>query len=545
MNLKRVTIVLFLLFLTAPLSLQAQDVQRLQKEVENLRRELRDIHQRQTALEIRNRELEASNTRLAERLDETESAGSGELETRINRLIGDSELVDGTTVESIANPIKISGESRVRAGWTDGRTFGYKSGAIILGPGLEGAPGAADSLDDDGTFVDARFDLAFDFTFSEDVTTHFELIANGLFDNGQTDHNTGNLDEVDLYQGWILFSNIFDRKEIGARVGRQEIVLGNEFQFGNNDFFGGETFDSTLIWWNDENFRLIFVWAKLGTTNSFNASNHPYNTAGTAFDDDEAYVLYFTLKSIKNHELDLYYAYWNGHMGTTTGTLGNFVGAGFRIYAHLLGARLGGLFPDVAEGLDYNLEVAYETGNLSGTSIDVKGFTAEATVGLTFNEDNLFRLYAMFLFAEGFDGNDSGYVPLFPERHSQINWDDHTARIARWGLTDIVPMINVLALQAGLTFRPQDDWILGLAGIYAWHDEDVTTLGGNSADNIGFEIDLFAEHKLSDQATIGMGLGLFFPDNGAPVGNGAIGSAFIDNEDDVAVLFYLQTRVVF
>ncbi|HGY92137.1 MAG TPA: hypothetical protein ENK43_13285 [Planctomycetes bacterium] len=526
MNLKQVTITLLLFFLVTPLTLRAQDVQRLQQEVEKLRRELRDIHRRQTALEIRNRQLEQSNARLEERVEETELSAAGDLETRINSLIGDSGLVDGTTVESVANPIKISGESRVRAGWTDGRSFGSAG-------------------DDDGTFVDARFNLAFDFTFSEDVTTHFELIANGLFDNGSTDHNTGNLDEVDLYQGWILFSNIFDRKEIGARIGRQEIVLGNEFQFGNNDFFGGETFDSTLIWWNDDNFRLIFVWAKLGTTNSFNASNHPYNTAGTAFDDDEAYVLYFTLKSIKNHELDLYYAYWNGHMGTTTGTLGNFVGAGFRIYAHLFGARLGGLFPDVAEGLDYNLEVAYETGNLSGTSIDVEGFTAEATVGLTFNDDNLFRLYAMFLFAEGFDGNDSGYVPLFPERHSQINWDDHTARIARWGLTDIMPMINVLAVQAGFTFRPRNDWILGLTGIYAWHDENVTTIDGTSADNIGFEVDLFAEHKLSDQATIGFGLGLFFPDDGAPLGNGSIGDAFVGNDDDLAVLFYLQTRVVF
>ncbi len=503
-----------------------QDIHQLQRQVNELRKHLDSIQVKQAALEQKNLELERANARLESRLSQSESRATSSLESRINTLVAESDLVAGTSIESVANPIRISGESRVRAGWTDGRGFGSTG-------------------DDDGTFVDARFNLAFDFQFDDNISTHFELISNGLFDNGSTNHNTGNLDEVDLYQAWILLDGIFGRKEVGARLGRQEIVLGTEFQFGNNDFFGGETFDAAMFWWNDDNFRLFFVWTKLATTNSFNPSNHPYNTAGGAFDDDEAYIVYFTLKTIENHELEIYYAYWNGHLGTTTSTLGNPLGAGFRMYAHLIGGRMGGLFPSVADGLDYNIEIAYETGALSGTSIDVDGVSGEATVGLTLNDDSLFRLYAMFLFAEGFDGNDSGYVPLFPERHSQINWNDHTARIARWGLTDIIPMINVLAIQAGFTFRPRHDWILGLAGIYAWHDENVTTVSGNSADNIGFEIDLFAEHRINDQATVGMGLGLFFPDDGAPVGNGAIGSAFIDNDDDVAILFYLQSRVVF
>ena len=525
MKLQLTTLVLALVC-TGSTAALGQDVHQLQQQVKALRNHLESIQDRQTALELRNLELERANARLEGRLSEVKTSPTDALETRINALVADSSLMDGTTVESIANPIRVGGESRVRAGWTDGRGFG--------GTG-----------DDDGTFVDARFNLAFDFQFDDHISSHFELIANGLFDNGSTDHNTGNLDEVDLYQAWILLDGMFGRKELGARLGRQEIVLGNEFQFGNNDFFGGETFDAAMFWWNDDNFRLFFVWTKLATTNSFNPSNHPYNTAGTAFDDDEAFIVYFTLKTIENHELEIYYSYWNGHLGTTTSTLGNPLGAGFRMYAHLIGARMGGLFPNVAAGLDYNVEVAYETGNLSGTSIDVDGISGEATIGITFSEDNLPRLYAMFLYAEGFDGNDSGYVPLFPERHSQIDWNDHTARVARWGLTDIIPMINVLAVQAGFTFRPRSDWIVGMAGIYAWHDENVTTVGGNSADNIGFEVDLFAEHKINDQATVGMGLGLFFPDDGAPLGNGAIGGAFVDNDDDVAVLFYLQSRVVF
>ena len=534
-----VSLLIAVCFVTiAPDFMAQSENETLRREVQELRLAIREINRKQSDLEKTNSDLVRDNADLRQRLDAS-AAPSDALESRINALTSELGSFAGTTVESVANPIKVSGEFRTRAGWTDDRDFGNFSGNNNF-----------DADDDDGTFVDARFNLAFDFTFDKNISTHFELIANELFENRQANHNTGGLDEVDLYQGWILFTNIFGREELGARVGRQEIVLGNEFIFGNNDFFGGETHDSTLIWWNNDNFRLIFVWAKFDITNSFNASNHPYPVAGSGFDDDEAYVLYFTLKSIENHEIDLFYAYWNGHNGGTVGTLGNVLSAGTGpLYAHLFGLHMHGVF-NVAEGLDYAINLAYETGDLSGApAIDVDGLSFEIFLGLTFNNTNKARLFAGFLYAEGFDGDDTGFVPLYGERHAQINWDDHTSYAARWGIMDIVPMINVLAVQVGFTFRPREDWIVGITGLYAWHEEDVSTLSGSIEDEIGFEIDLFAEHKISDQATIGFGLGLFFPEDGAPLGIGdiaaSLGGSFTDNENDVAVLFYLQTRVVF
>lgn len=281
-----------------------------------------------------------------------------------------------------------------------------------------------------------------------------------------------------------------------------------------------------------------------GHQRQYDPANHPY-VAGNGFDDDEAYALYFTLKSIKNHELDLYYFFWNGHNGAAQGTFGHTLGVGVEMYAHVFGARLGGKFPDVAAGLDYNVEVAYETGDLDGLAVDVDGLTAEGTLGITFDAESKFRLYFMALYAEGFDGNQSGYVPLFPERHAQTNWADHTARMARWGIMDIMPMANVIAFQLGATFRPDPDWILGLTAIYGWHDEDVTTIDATTDDGIGFEIDLFAEHRVSDTTTLGFGLGIFVPDEGAPLGNGTIGTNFVGNDDSIAVLLYMQARVAF
>ena len=97
---------------------------------------------------------------------------------------------------------------------------------------------------------------------------------------------------------------------------------------------------------------------------------------------------------------------------------------------------------------------------------------------------------------------------------------------------------NVLTVQAGLTFDPATDWTVGLIGLWATTDEDV--LAGGDED-IGFEIDLFAEYRYSAETTFSAGVGFFFADDSAPT----VGGGFAAGDDDVAVLFYLQSRVVF
>lgn len=514
-------------------SLFSQEERDLERQVSALQDRLHDINRRQIELEESNRRLSRENVELREMV-EKDSGPDALLETRINALVSEIQG-SATAVMSHANPITISGEARIRAGFTSNRDFG----AQLADNDFE---------DDRGTFIDARFNLAFDFRVSENIHTRFEVIATGLFDNGTSDPNTGNLDEVNLYQGYIQHDNVFGRKEIGIKVGRQEITLGNEFHFGNNEFFGGETFDSTVAWWSEADFTLALAWTKLATNNNYNPANHPYSPfgVGDGFDDDEFYAAYLTITAIQDTVVELYYVYWNGHRGTSMGTGGNFIGAGSDIFAHVFGGRLAGTL-DVAEGFDYNAEVSYMTGDLPDIAgVDVGGLTAEVTLGLTLNEQNLFRIFASFLYASGFDGDDSGWVPLFVERHAQADWNDHTKYIARWGLMDIIPFANVIAVQAGFTFRPQDDWILGATFLYAWHEEDVTTVSGGSGDDVGFEIDLFAEHRVSDTATVSAGFGLFFPDEGANFSDGFIGDSFASgNEDSVAVLFYLQSRVTF
>ena len=516
-------------FIMSPFAAAQQD--NLRDEVNQLKKDLRRVMSQ-------NQQILSENAELRNRVDGVED---NTLEARINALAESLDYAAGTTVNSVANPITVSGEFRVRSGWTFDRDFGTNFAS-------------SEDEDDNGSYQDARFRVAFDFDFTRDVTTHFSMEANGLFDNNDTPDGGGDLSQIDLYEGWILVRNIFGRKELSAKSGRQEIVLGNEFIFGNNDFFSGETHDGTHWLWSSDNFDLHFIFAKMNISETLNTRDHPYPSVGSfrGFDDDELYSLYFTLKTIKNHVLDLFWVYLNGNNGFSAGTLGNGladpangdsvkgIGSGNEFYYHTFGLRLAGTF-DVAAGMDYNINFAYQTGNVNvsgGSNLDVDAFAVEAELGITFNANNNFRIYVRFLFSEGADSDDLGFIHLFPERHAQANRDDHTAYRARYGIMDIIPMDNVLTVQLGLTFDPATDWTVGLTGLWATTDEDVN---GPGDDDIGFEIDLFAEYRYSDETTFSAGIGFFFADESAPYKGGG----YALNNDDVSVLFYLQSRVVF
>jgi hypothetical protein len=517
-------------FIMSPFAAAQQDG--LRDEVNQLKNDLKRVMSQ-------NQQILSENAELRTRVDGVED---NTLEERINALAESLDYAAGTTVNSVANPITITGEFRIRSGWTFDRDFGDNVG-----------PGAAQDEDDNGSFHDARFRVAFDFDFSRDVTTHFSMQANGLFENDDVSTSNTDLSDIDLYEGWILVRNIFGRKELSAKSGRQEIVFGNEFIFGNNDFFSGETHDGTVWTWSADNFDVNVFMTKMNIQESLNVRNHPYASAASSagFDDDEMYGVYFTLKSLGDHVLDLFWVYMHGDndfSGSSTGTLGNNLNSGLvaatdEFFYHTVGLRLGGTF-NVSAGLDYNINFAYQFGDIdaagtNGNVADVDAFAVEVEVGITFNANNNFRLYVRFLFSEGADGSDVGFIHLFPERHAQANRDDHTAYRARYGLMDIIPMSNVMSIQLGATFDPAADWTLGLVGIWAQTDEDVLVSGD---DEIGIEIDAFAEYRYSAETTFSIGVGIFLPNDSAPyAGGGFVGAG----DDDIAVLLYLQTRVVF
>ncbi len=569
--------ILFLVFSLGSTCLHAQEVPALGQEVKELRKQLDVVLSESLRLRVERAQLQS---RLG-------SVGAPRLlETQINALAESVEQAPGATVNSVATSIDVFGQFRIRWGAMGDRNFGNPGGAVggipLSDSQAIGGGSSSDLGEDDGHYLEARFQIGFDFQFTPNISTHFVVTSIGLFDNGSPAGTTiagspasggggfgsqegaapggvGNssnfriLNDIWLYEGWIRIDQVFGVDGLSLTNGRQEIVLGNEFQFGNNEFFSGQTFDAARLTLNRDTFTLDFIWAKMAGTEALNPGNNPYPIAGAngGFDDDELFAVYFTYSGMTDHVVDLYWIYINGDNAGSVGTLGNSLGSssigdtlnevGFaQVYFHTFGFRLSGEF-SMADGLDYNLEVAYQTGSMKDFfETDVDGLAVEAELGLTFQAESRTRAYLRFLYAEGAHNGDSGYIPLFPERHAYD--DGGRGYRARYGILDIIPMDNVFIFQGGFTFDPATDWSLGVAVLWATHDADLSPIGFGD-DDIGLELDFFVEYRHSAEYTLGLGFGILFPEEGAPLNGGS----FINDggRDDPAYLIYLDARVVF
>jgi hypothetical protein len=503
----------------------AQNVEQLQKQLDEMRVAM---EKQARALDAQGKAIENLKSENAELKSEAGHAASG-LETEINRL---SERVGaGTNIRSCASQINLGGEFRYRA---------YVA--------------SIDSLqnEDHETFWgDARVRLNFMYDFGCDVTAFAELQSHWAF--GETedgpfwDWNTNQErndccvpGSVGMYQAWLEIRNLFCRCELSARVGRQEVVFGNQFQFGNADWYNGIVHDGLRVDWRASCWSLTALAFKL-TTIDGDVNQHP--SYFTAHDDDELYGLYFTLGSIKNTSIDVYWMYVNGHHGP------GLVGGGFgghnsgasdigygsflyplqNAYFHTFGARVGGCLP-VLCGLDYNVEGAIQTGTTHDIvgEVDTNGYTVEAEVGLTLTKSSKFRVFGRGLYASGADSDSAAYLILYPNRHTYGDFR------ARYGLADLIPMTNVVALQLGAHFDPACNWTLGATALYAMTEED---FGGGIDDAYGEEIDIWAEYRYSDRVTIGAGVAFVIPEDSGQILWGVT--------DDTQLIGYLQARLVF
>jgi hypothetical protein len=505
---------------------------------EDFKKDLQEMKARLSAVEAENAALKA----------QVNGQDDQALESQINSIA--ERYAAGTTVKSAANPVTLSGEFRFRNSWSIGDN-------TALPGGVSNPPGFDD--EHDRSWTDAIVRLGFQYDFTRDVTAFAEFQSRWAFGDGATTAsgfggsgfgfgNTGTSTEVFMHQGWLEVRNIFNRPEFSSRTGRQEIVLGNQYQFGNADWYNGFSFDASRWDWDSESFSLTAIVGKLNTSDGdFNQ-----NPSFKGFhDDDELYTLYFTLKTIKNHALDIYWIYINGHgpatggSGYSFGALGNFVSGmslpGDTTYFHTVGARIGGVFPDIACGLDWNAELAYQFGTEKqiggGSDNDIDAFSGEAEVGLTFSKDSKFRVYARGMWAEGPSGNDNnGWTPLYPNRHSNGGFR------ARYGVFDLIPMTNVISLQVGLHFDPDPCWTIGATGLWATtdNDADAFNIGPGSTirdEDYGFEIDVWGEYRYSDHLVFNAGVAFLFADE-------ALEDLWLI-DDDTQFYGYIQARLLF
>lgn len=511
----------------------AQNPEDLKKDLDALKRQ---VAAQSNLIEDQARRLSA--------FEKEREAGTREaaVETEVNRLT--ERLAAGTTVRSAAERLTFAGEFRFRTYWE----FGDNAAGV----------------ERDGTWTSSKIRFGILYEFTKNVAAYLDLQSTFAF--GHNGHSTAapptlNFDPgepIHACQAWLEVGNLFDRKEFSTKVGRQSVTLGNQFQFGNADWYQGYFFDGARYDWNDESWSLAAMWLRT-TTLSGNDANQapgygPWNPSGPVgsgrdgHDNDDFWVVYFTLKSIKDCTLDLYWIYANQNAGgtfngsgpfspaggTTAGVSGLPAGTLAPAYYHTFGARFAGM-ADLADGFDWNVEAAYQTGTLDLVpgDVDVDGFSVEGELGLTFSKADKLRVWIRGLFAEGPSNNDTGYLPIAPNRHS------NTAPFrARYGVMDVIPMSDVFALTGGVHFDPAADWTFGLTGV--WGERDSNQPAGVD-ESYGFEIDAWGEYRYSESLTFSGGVSFLFPDDQL---DGAVAGP-ITFDDDTQILLWAQARLFF
>ena len=455
-----------------------------------------------------------------------------------------------------------------------------------------------DDIDDNGLRLDFRFNVGFKFILDKKqnvdlparVTTYIEFQAAGRGSNntaediqagiagagsGAFEARSNELDQVRLYQAWVMLEDILGTDGLSIKFGRQELAYGSQLILGSNSFFTGTVHDAIRADYaiDSINANISFFYAKEAASDG---QVPPGLATGGLFtgrfrasgDEDEMMGIYTTFApdGIAPIEFDAYWIYFNSRSAgtgvapsnvTTSADPGidSFGRAVIGGRHHTLGLWVRGenIFVD---GLFLSAEFAYQTGS-DEADADLDAFivelSAEYRPGFLSNVNGAF--YAGYYYAEGPNGKESqGFTPLFNSRHDNVPFRSHGA-FSRFGNIDFIPAQNVHVFQAGIKIEPMEDWVMGLTYLFAALDEGKVPLtfvpnGAVFADDraLGHEIDVYARYQMTQQTVFFFNVSVFIPTFDFFETNpfaGANGNAFNKINSDIAFGAFAQVRVSF
>lgn len=325
------------------------------------------------------------------------------------------------------------------------------------------------------------------------------------------------------------FGEVRDVYGSGAdvRIGRQIVELGAERQLGDDEWLLNRwSLDALRL---DREFEglgtLTFVASKLLETENVLANEFsPGFQQGTNRSniDAELYALYFATRTDIFGEFDSYIMFLDADRAVLVDAPrvsdARLWTLGFRS-AHT-----------IADAFFWDVELATQTGRVNDERADrlAANFAFASMVGFMIpGFDYLDRAYFGFDYARGDsnpnNGNHEAYVPLKPSYHG---W---------FGIMNLVSWQNVLHFRAGTDFNVGDG---RLGASYHFLNRDTADSGnigynaelmptGHSKD-IGQELDITYTHPCSENSTVDLGVGHFFPGDAfsAPFGNRGITFAY-------------------
>lgn len=376
------------------------------QSTDDVSKDLRELKARVAALEVENSALKGAND-------------GALLESQINA------LASNVAVGTAAPKVTFSGEMRHRYLNTNA------SGTRVWG---------IDNL----ARIGFGYDVGSGISFKVSAQETFDLGANSTLN-------------PTLYEAYSTWCNFLGVNGLCAKIGRQELSVGNQFVYGVDDWNAGTTSDLMNFGYSTESFSANLV--------------YDLNT-GTGADHDQNYILLVAIKAIKDMTIEAFYSSSDDNIVPDTGL--------DRFGAHFA-AAFGGL------GVDANLDVQELTAGAKDNASAL-----EVNFDYDLNKDlGLFLRWACAEENYSFTGN----------RHS------NTGYRARFGLADWYNFSDSRNLQVGGSMACGSGWTAGATlGLF---------MADTDSSNTGSEVDLWAEHACADNATLGAGLGFVSPDVGA------------------------------
>jgi len=397
-----------------------------------------------------------------------------------------------------------------------------------------------DSIGDD-SFIEQRTRLNVKADFTQEVSAFIELDSYDIWgEDFRSWYLCGNdfrgEDNIDLYQAYIEARNLWG-SPLTARVGRQELALGNQFLVGVKDVsavFPGQSFDALRLTFANDMVSIDAIAAKL-------AEN--YGDFGE--DDVDFYAVYGSYLGIEDVTLDAYWMFVRDDEGVLANVL-----AGTTVDLHTVGLRGSG----VIGGFDFELEAAYQFGDIDdvpsacplpfgSADVDFYEFAINAEVGYTFDASWQPRIFARFAYFGGGDPDYSlfsnDYTMPFNRLFSNIQYseflDDFTFNNGQ--------LSNVFVYSLGIQALLTEALEMKLVGSYLQVDQEVW----NADDDLGWEVGLYGEYYYSEDLVVRAGYAHFFGGDGlafAPIVWNGLQSWAGGVDDDYDYLF-LETEIAF
>lgn len=301
-------------------------------------------------------------------------------------------------------------------------------------------------------------------------------------------------DHLDLQNAFLDVSFPIPREvELVFRGGRQELLFGRQRLVSPLDWANTRrTFDGAraILDGQDWSVHAFFVRPVKVEVSDFNWGDEASDFFG----------VYVQRAHSRSLQYDLYWLVLDRESAAFNGTAGDEL-------RHTLGARLGG---QSESGWDYDLEVAYQAGDVSDA--DISAFMVGSELGWTFRDAGWTpRIFGEFDYGSGDDepgGEVNTFNQLFPLGHAYLGYIDALGRQ------------NVAAITAGVRVAPHSRLMVTLKGHGFWRasDEDgmydasgavLRPAESGTSKGLGSEIDALASYKVVPGLTALVGYSRF------------------------------------